>query len=46
MFEAFRVEALSTFASDIDDVIILVTVLVGFWFLLAQAALLGFFVHF
>ena len=46
MFEAFKVEALSTFAGDIDNVIILVTVLVGFWFILAQAALIGFCVRF
>ncbi|MDP6981253.1 MAG: cytochrome C oxidase subunit II [Myxococcota bacterium] len=36
------VAALSTYAKDIDDVIMLITLLVGFWFLLAQGALLGF----
>jgi cytochrome c oxidase subunit 2 len=46
MFEPFKVEALSTFASDIDNVIITVTVLVGFWFIVAQAALIGFCVCF
>ncbi len=46
MFEPFKVEALSTFASDIDGVIILVTILVGFWFFVAQAALIGFCIHF
>jgi len=46
MFEPYKVEALSTFASDIDGIIILVTILVGFWFILAQGALIGFSVHF
>ncbi len=36
------VAALSTYAEDIDNVIMLITVLVGFWFILAQGALLGF----
>jgi len=46
MFEPFKVEALSTFAGDIDDVIFTITVLVGFWFFLAQAALIGFCIRF
>ena len=46
MFEPFKVEALSTFAGDIDNVIVVITVLVGFWFIVAQAALIGFCVIF
>ncbi len=46
MFGPYKVEALSTFAGDIDGVIILVTILVGFWFILAQGALIGFCVRF
>ncbi|HHK42834.1 MAG TPA: cytochrome c oxidase subunit II [Planctomycetaceae bacterium] len=42
MFGPYKLEALSTFAGDIDGIIILITVLVGFWFILAQGALLGF----
>ncbi len=40
------VEALSTFAGDIDGVINLITVLVGFWFFVAQAALIGLCLYF
>lgn len=40
------VEALSTFAGDIDAVVTLITALVGFWFIVAQAALIGFCVYF
>ncbi|MCP5043473.1 MAG: cytochrome c oxidase subunit II [bacterium] len=35
------VAQLSTFAGDIDHVIVLITVVVGFWFLLAEGALIG-----
>lgn len=35
MFERFALDA-STFAGDIDNLILLVTVLVGFWFLVAE----------
>ncbi len=34
-------ESASTYAADIDGVITLVTVLVGFWFILAEAVLIG-----
>ncbi len=34
-------EPVSTFASDIDGVILLITVIVGFWFVLAEIALFG-----
>ena len=30
------IEALSTYASDIDDLILLIGVLVGFWFILCE----------
>ena len=34
------VEAASTYASEIDDLVLLITVLVGFWFLRLRAVLL------
>jgi len=36
------VEAASTYASDIDGLILLITVLVGFWFILSEAVFFGF----
>lgn len=39
-------EAASTFAADIDGIIALVTVLVGFWFILAEVVLIGLVVRF
>ena len=36
------VEAASTYASDIDGLIVLITVLVGFWFILSEAVFFGF----
>ena len=35
------VEAASTYASDIDDLVLLITVLVGFWFLVCEFSSLG-----
>ncbi len=36
------VEAVSTYASDIDGLLVLITVLVGFWFILSEAVFFGF----
>ncbi|GAF95890.1 unnamed protein product, partial [marine sediment metagenome] len=36
------VEAVSTYASDIDGLILLITVLVGFWFILSEGIFFGF----
>ncbi len=41
MIEHYLVAA-SSFAKDIDDLILLIAVLVGFWFLLSQAVFFGF----
>jgi hypothetical protein len=38
MFDRFFVAA-STYARDIDNLILLILVLVGFWFILAEAGL-------
>ena len=35
------VEAASTYASDIDDLVLLITVLVGFWFLVCELLFFG-----
>jgi cytochrome c oxidase subunit 2 len=40
------VEAASSFAGEVDGLIVLITVLVGFWFLVAQAVFIGFILRF
>lgn len=40
------VESAATFAQDIDNVILLITLVVGFWFLLAQVLFFGFILKF
>ena len=36
MFEAFAMEQASTYAADIDNLILFIGVIVGIWFLLAE----------
>ena len=43
---SYYVEAVSTYAKDIDNLILLITVLVGFWFFLAEAIFIGFILKF
>jgi cytochrome c oxidase subunit 2 len=40
------VEAASSYANDIDNLILLITVITGFWFILAQALFFGFVIKF
>jgi cytochrome c oxidase subunit 2 len=40
------VDAVSSYARDLDGLVLLITVLVGFWFLLSEAVFLGFIIRY